>query len=648
MRWILRIGGALVLAALLGLVGLLLIPADRIAAIAGDQLRRLTGREVTISGDVQLTLWPVLGVSAGGLEVGNADWAGEGAMLSTGSAAIGVDLVALLGGEIRITEVRAESPTIRLESRSDGRASWRFTDAGGEAAIATETGPARAPRPFSIARLEITDATLIYLAEGAAPVRQEGVDLTLDWPEPSGPARLAARLRPAGEVLSVAAEVGQFDRFLGGAVSPLALELEAPGGRARLTGRGALEGALAGDLELDLARTESFLAALGAGPVALPRGLGRTLDLTGQLTLTPDRRLSLREMEAELGGNSLRGALDLRLAAVPQITAELRAGALDLSGLTEGAGGPAPSGASTAPAPGGWPRATIDASALNRFGGQVSLRAESLDLGALTLGATRLLATNERARLVLALEEVRAYDGRLVGEFVMNNRAGLSVGGRLQGTGLALNPLLRDLAGIDRFTGDAALNLSFLGVGQSVDAIMKSLSGEASLALGRGSIEGIDLDRLLGNFDVAGGTTVFDSASASFAVSEGVARNEDLTMLLPNFEATGAGTVDLGRRLLDYTFTPKALRLNGARGLAVPVRITGPWEDPKVRPDLEAALDLNLKEERQRAEERVKQKLEEKLAEELDLVRQPDQSVEEAVKEKLEQELTKELLKIFD
>jgi hypothetical protein len=193
MRWILRIGGALVLAALLGLVGLLLIPADRIAAIAGDQLRRLTGREVTISGDVQLTLWPVLGVSAGGLEVGNADWAGEGAMLSTGSAAIGVDLMALLGGEIRITEVRAESPTIRLESRSDGRASWRFTDAGGEAAIATETGPARAPRPFSIARLEITDATLIYLAEGAAPVRQEGVDLTLDWPEPRASPRACVR-----------------------------------------------------------------------------------------------------------------------------------------------------------------------------------------------------------------------------------------------------------------------------------------------------------------------------------------------------------------------------------------------------------------------------------------------------------------------
>ncbi|MFC6760620.1 hypothetical protein ACFQFQ_15750 [Sulfitobacter porphyrae] len=62
MKWIVRIIGALVLILVLVVVGLLMLPADRIAGIAADQLRKVTGRDVTISGGVSMTFWPVLGV----------------------------------------------------------------------------------------------------------------------------------------------------------------------------------------------------------------------------------------------------------------------------------------------------------------------------------------------------------------------------------------------------------------------------------------------------------------------------------------------------------------------------------------------------------------------------------------------------------
>ena len=127
--------------------GVFLLPADKIAKIATDQLSKVTGRNVSVSGDVSMTFWPVLGVSATELEVGNAAWAKEGTMLRTGKAAIGVDASALLRGVIKIKNVEAISPTIRLESRKDGRASWQFTDAGGAAQIETETTPAKAALP---------------------------------------------------------------------------------------------------------------------------------------------------------------------------------------------------------------------------------------------------------------------------------------------------------------------------------------------------------------------------------------------------------------------------------------------------------------------------------------------------------------------
>jgi AsmA protein len=296
----------------------------------------------------------------------------------------------------------------------------------------------------------------------------------------------------------------------------------------------------------------------------------------------------------------------------------------------------------------GWPKDRIDASGLSAFDGAIALSASSIDLGALKLGGTRALLRNDRARMVFELREVNAYEGKLAGEFVMNNRNGLSVGGKLQALGVEMQPLLTDLADLRRFRGRGSASLSFLGVGQSVDAIMRSLSGEGQIKVGRGAIEGIDLDALLGSFDVEGGTTVFDSLDASFAIKGGVLRNNDLLMLLTNFNAAGAGEVNLGAQTLDYTITPKALRVNAGRGLAVPVRIYGPWADPKIRPDLKAAVDLNFQQEKQEAKEKAKAKLEQKIEKELGVTRQEGQSLEEAVKDGLEQKLKKELLSIFD
>lgn len=649
MKWIVRIIGVLVLLVVVAVVGILMLPADKIAQIATDQLRKVTGREVTISGDVGMTFWPVLGVSAEGLEVGNAEWAKEGAMLSTKSAAIGVDASALLRGEIRITNIEAQSPTIRLESRADGRTSWSFSDAAGTATIETETAPERTAQPISLQRLSITDATLIYDAEGADRVFYEGVDLSLDWPDINGAADIAARLRPNGEPVTLDARIERFATFLTGEISPLRAQIAAPGGSLLVAGRGTLQGAIAADMTLKTDSTSAFLNALGAGPVDLPQGLGRTTNVTAKMTLTPDRKLTLRDLVADLGGNTLRGGVDMELNGTPQITAQLSAGALDLRSLTGSDDAESNGGGDTTTAAGtGWPTDRIDASGLAAFNGSIGLSADSIDLGALTLGKSRFNLTNDRSRMVFGLREVAAYGGGLSGEFVMNNRNGLSVGGKLNAAGVQINPLLSDLADLTRFTGTGDARLSFLGVGNTVDQIMRSLKGDGAITLGRGSIEGIDLDQLLGSFDVKGGTTVFDSVNASYTIAGGILRNDDLLMLLPNFNTTGSGQINLGAQTLDYTVVPKALRVNGDRGLAVPVRISGPWAGPSVKPDLSAAVDLNFAAERKAAETRAKAKIEEKLQEELGLQRQEGQSVEDAVKDSVEDKLKRELFKIFD
>ncbi|WP_299689520.1 AsmA family protein [uncultured Tateyamaria sp.] len=646
MKWIGRLIAFVLVVVLVAGVSLFFLPADRIAKLAADQLRVATGRDVTISGDVSMTLWPVLGVSLGELEVGNADWSEQGPMLSAQNAAIGVDLMAYITNrEIRITNIEATSPTIRLDSRSDGRASWVFTDASGEAQIETETAPDRAPQAVSIQRLAVTDATLIYDAEGADLVSYSGVDLTLDWPERLGPATIAATLRPAGSEVQVDATIGGFAGFITGQVQPVDAVISAGGGRAALNGRASTAGDVAGRLRLDIPDTDAFFAALALPQPGLPAKLGRAMDVTTDLTLTADRRLSLRDLTADLGGNALTGAADINLNGTPQVNAQLSAGALDLRSVTESGvasgGGGAPSAGS------GWPTDRIDASGLAAFNGEIALTASSIDLGQFKLGQTRTLLRNDRSRMVFELREVQAYQGTLSGEFVINNRSGLSVGGKMFAQSLAMQDVLRDAAGIERLTGQADAEMSFLGSGSTVDAIMKSLSGKGAIKFGQGTIIGIDLDRLMRSGNVGGGTTVFDSLGATWDIAGGVLRNDDLLLSLANYEARGAGQVGLGAQTIDYTFTPVALRANEGTGIAIPVRIRGPWASPSILPDLEAAIDLNFEKEVEQVKQQARDAVRNKVAEELNIVDE-GQDLEDAAKQKLEDEVKKGLRSLFD
>ena len=207
--------------------------------------------------------------------------------------------------------------------------------------------------------------------------------------------------------------------------------------------------------------------------------------------------------------------------------------------------------------------------------------------------------------------------------------------------GLQMQPFLSDAIDQNRLTGQGDLSLAFLGVGQSVDAIMNSLSGNGQLSIGRGTIEGINLDQLLRSGNASGGTTIFDNLTASWSIAAGVLNNRDLLFQLKNYEASGQGNVGLGKQTVDYTFTPVALRANSGQGLAIPVRFVGPWSNVSIRPEVEAALDLSLDAEK----EKLEQKARDEIAEELSINSGDGPSTEDVIKDELENKLLK---KLFD
>lgn len=646
MRFILRLFVVLVALVLIAIGALMFLPKERIATIVSDQVRAQTGRELAIAEGVSLAFWPVLGVETGPVRLANADWAGPEPMLEARGLSIGLEAAPLLSGTIQIKHVVLDMPVIRLATRSDGVANWDLGESSSAQPAASSASDGGMPAGVSLEKLTLSDGRLLFSPEDGERIDLRNINVDISLPEAEGAARITGRLTPFTETVEIEAEIGRMAALLAGDVVPVAAAIETAGSAVRFDGRASIAGDVAGRLSLTSPDTAALARAGGVLDLEMPRGLGRAASVEAEVTYTSDGRLALRDMVVGLDDNRLQGAADITVADPLGITAQLRAGVLDLSGLADSGGTGDTTGGGTAGAT-GWPTDPIDASALAMVNGSISFTADSIDTGMMRLGPTDALVTIDRSRAVLELRRTTVFDGSVTGQLVANNRNGLSVGGNLRAVEIDMQKFLTDMAEIDRLTGKAEANIEFLGSGSTVDAIMKSLSGKGGLSMGRGVILGIDLDRLMRSGDASGGTTVFDDLSATYTITAGQVLNEDLQLLLSNFRAEGAGRIGIGPQDMDYTFTPIALRANSGKGLAIPVRITGPWASPRIIPDLGAAFDVDVDGKIEEAKQDARQKVEQKVIEELNIAPQEGQSVEDAVKDKLEDEAKRGLLKLL-
>ncbi len=214
MRWILRIVFGLLALVVAAVAVLFLLPAERIAGLVTDRFEAATGRAMTLQGDVRPTLWPELGVNTGPVTIANADWSDAGPMLRRTGLSVGVDIMALLGGDVRINRIEIEAPRVVLEVACDGRGNWEMVRAGGEAVTATSGGEvvvAGGVPQFTLDRAVISGGSLTFI-DRASGSRTElsSVDATLRLPDFEGAADLDLAAVMNGQRFAVTGQIAAF------------------------------------------------------------------------------------------------------------------------------------------------------------------------------------------------------------------------------------------------------------------------------------------------------------------------------------------------------------------------------------------------------------------------------------------------------
>ena len=290
--------------------------------------------------------------------------------------------------------------------------------------------------------------------------------------------------------------------------------------------------------------------------------------------------------------------------------------------------------AKSASGKGGGADKPIDVSALR------TLRANGrIHIG--SLRASNIKASNVRTEIKAAGGQVAVaplfanlYDGTLNGAVSINASPATPQFAMKQNlSGVAIGPLLRDLANKDMLDGRGSVTLDVRTQGATVAALKRALGGAAAVNLRDGAIKGIDIAGTIREARAKLGTlkgqqtqqadtnkkTEFSELSGTFNIQNGVARNNDLSLKSPLLRVGGEGEINVGEDTINYlvkasivgTLTGQDGRgLNELRGVTVPVRATGPLTAPSFALDFNALLTDTVK---QKAEDMVRGKIEEQL-----------------------------------
>jgi AsmA protein len=280
----------------------------------------------------------------------------------------------------------------------------------------------------------------------------------------------------------------------------------------------------------------------------------------------------------------------------------------------------------------------IDLSALKSLNLHGVVKVGQLQVQNVKASNVRLNINAAGGRLDVAPHSANLYDGTLSGALSVNAN-GNAVALKQNLANVNINPLLKDALEKDVLEGRGSVNLDINTRGDTVTAMKKALAGNAAMALRDGAIKGIDLAKTFRETKAKFSTkqdvvqaakatdkTDFSEMTASFRINNGVARNDDLAAKSPFIRLAGAGDIDIGNSRLDYLAKASVVNtsagqggkeLDHLKGLTVPVRLTGPFDNVSYKLELgglvQEAAKAKLEEQKQQLEKKATDKLQESL-----------------------------------
>jgi len=668
---LLGVGGVVILALAAVVIFVLSFDANRYKPEIERLAKERTGRTLKLQGDLQVAVFPSLGAKVAGLTLSERGRDEE--FLALESAHASVALLPLLHGQVVVDGIRVSGLKVRVVKQKDGR--FNFSDlleakpaAAAPAASKAPAGPGKDQGnavAFDIGSVHVERSALSYrdlasgqelalselkLSTGRIAERAEG-KLTLHAAVKGRNPELDLKLDVGSDYrFDLAAKsysVAKLDARLSGAAAGTNLEAHITAPQVSIAADKAQGAAVTADFKLKDGRREIEAKLKLAGVEGSARALAipqisaelamtspdlpmksLKIPLTGSLRADLERQTVNVDFAAKFDETNLQAKLGLTKFTPAAYVFDLNVDRLNLDRYFP----PEKKAASPAPAPQKEADTPVDLSALKDLNANGRMQFGALQVRGLKLANLKAEVRAGNGRLDVAPHAASLYEGSVAGALALYADGRVALKETL--TGVAIGPLLRDVAQQDRLEGRGNLALDVLAAGKTVDAMKKSLAGTAKVNLRDGAIKGIDIAGVLRKAKSALGQqsaqaantperTDFSELAASFTIKNGVAHNEDLDVRAPLFRISGRGDIDIGNSRIDYVTRAAVVATTKGQGgadlaelsgLTVPVRLSGPFDAMNYQVDYGAvATDLAKSKVGEKLRERLEERLEEGL-----------------------------------
>ena len=611
-RWVLLIGGGLVAAALIG-AGLLAYLVSRLD-VRGEverSVESVTGRQLTIAGDVGVSYWPALGLRAENITLANVEGGRAAAFIAADEINIGVEIRPLFDRQVVVRQLVLQRPQIALEVDAQGKPNWVLTRP-------TRPGPAPTKpqeQAIDVARTSLREVNIsdgevsFFDARRGAGWVVGDLELRTALEGMDQPMQVRASLRYADQPVRLDVEIGRPGAALRGELTPLKVDVESELLTSEFQGQTlASSGEIAG---ASTARGPSLrrLAAWMGSPIQGAVGLEQ-FAVSGHVQVSGG---AYSFSNAGFAVDLISGRGDFVLsehAGRPYLSGRLEVFDFDLNPYLTGRPPPQPTesdvaAAAASPQPQAAmastaeiaaveapPRAldvrtapsvrTVSFAGLKAFDADIELVTAAVLIQRMRVDRSRLNLVLNNGYLAATLHNMTLYGGSGSGRFEIDAREpNTRIVQDLAFSNLDARRFLTDAINFNNIEGRADLALNVRTQGRTQSELINALDGSTHLEVVSGTLHGVDLggvattirNALRGELIAPEATTAFQGLSATFLISDGVLASDDISFNTQDLRIPGVGLIDLPQRRLDLRLAPRSPR----GGIVFPFAIRGPW-----------------------------------------------------------------------
>ncbi|NQU56746.1 MAG: AsmA family protein [Rhodospirillales bacterium] len=574
------------------------IDFNQYKGLIAEQAKAATGRDLTISGDLDLAISLTPRISVDGVTFANASWGSSPNMISIKHFAAEMSLMPLLSGEIKINQVILEGVEMLAEKDKTGKANWDF---GGPAAAPQAPGEDGEVILPVVNALSLKDVTVTY--KDAQAGQQYALKLdTIDLKSGglSAPLDLMLKGNINNQAFSVDGQLGSIGAIGGGGMFPVNLDIAALKVNIGIDGKlGLPDGKPKADLKLSLnggslAETLAAAAALEPSLKGMELPIKGAFKISSQMKLDGPSKISLADLDASIGPLALKGRVAADLGGPrPALDVALKTDTLNLDELLPKSDSPA------APAPAKaddgrvFPADPLPLDGLKAVDAKLSFDAAKIIVQGMDITNVTVNLSLKNGRLSVDPLGAVVAGGKINANVLLDaSKASAALKAKIDAKQIDYGQLMVQQGMGDMATGKVDMNVDVSGSGSSVRQLMAGLNGKVRVQTRDGKLESGALNIISTDM-----LNVFDSQDdkkiicgvVQFNITKGQANTHAIVFETGGLSVLGSGSANLANETLKMRVDPRSKKANLATVAMVPVNISGTFVKPDWQIDMAGA-----------------------------------------------------------